>query len=144
MRKNEEYKLQVRKHCPTGASLRGVGGDIRTAVPLAVVVLCPGTMPDSAASCCLVTWTTIRWCPVLLIPACIYAACRVMQMVTWHKMFSREVRLREAMKRIIAVMWTQDVPPAATGYTANDIIIGIESGEFHAGLWSVELQIVML
>jgi hypothetical protein len=51
-------------------------------------------------------------------------------MVTWHKMFSREVRLREAMKRIIAVMWSHEVPPAATGYTANDIIIGIESGVF--------------
>jgi hypothetical protein len=50
-------------------------------------------------------------------------------MVTWHKMFSREVRLREAMKRIIAVMWSHDVAPGATGYTANDIIIGIESGE---------------
>jgi hypothetical protein len=49
-------------------------------------------------------------------------------MVTWHKMFSREVRLREAMKRIIAVMWSHDVAPGATGYTANDIIIGIESG----------------
>jgi len=49
-------------------------------------------------------------------------------MVTWHKMFSREVRLRESMKRIIAVMWQNDVAPAATGYTANDIILGIESG----------------
>jgi hypothetical protein len=43
-------------------------------------------------------------------------------------MFSREVRLREAMKRIIAVMWQSAVSPAATGYTANDVIIGLESG----------------
>jgi hypothetical protein len=53
----------------------------------------------------------------------------LLQVATWHKMFSREVRLREAMKRIIAVMWSHDVAPAATGYTANDIIIGVESGE---------------
>jgi hypothetical protein len=44
-------------------------------------------------------------------------------------MFSREVRLREAMKRIISVMWQAGVSPNATGYTANDIIIGLESGE---------------
>eukprot|EP00775_Hariotina_reticulata_P007695 gene7695-7894_t len=44
------------------------------------------------------------------------------------QMFSREVRLREAMKRIIAVMWQSAVSPAATGYTANDVIIGLESG----------------
>lgn len=56
------------------------------------------------------------------------------QVATWHKMFSREVRLREAMKHIIAVMWSHDVPPAATGYTANDIIIGIESGEATTGV----------
>jgi hypothetical protein len=43
-------------------------------------------------------------------------------------MFSREVRLREAMKRIIAVMWQSGVAPAASGYTANDVIIGLESG----------------
>lgn len=48
-------------------------------------------------------------------------------------MFSREVRLREAMKRIIAVMWQSGVPPAASGYTANDIIIGLESGGRPAG-----------
>ena len=51
------------------------------------------------------------------------------QVATWHKMFTREARLREAMKRVIAVMWGADVAPAATGYTANDIIMGIESGE---------------
>lgn len=43
-------------------------------------------------------------------------------------MFQRELNLREAMKRIVAVMWSADVPPAATGYTAHDIIIGVESG----------------
>jgi hypothetical protein len=43
-------------------------------------------------------------------------------------MFSREVRLREAMKRIIAVMWQSGVAPDASGYTANDVIIGLESG----------------
>lgn len=53
----------------------------------------------------------------------------LLQMASWHKMFTREVRLREALKRIIAVMWSHDVAPAATGYTANDIIIGVESGE---------------
>lgn len=52
-----------------------------------------------------------------------------LQVITWHKMFSREVRLREAMKRIIAVMWQSGgAPPASTGYTANDVIIGLESG----------------
>eukprot|EP00879_Flechtneria_rotunda_P000223 GHRR01000297.1.p1 GENE.GHRR01000297.1~~GHRR01000297.1.p1 ORF type:complete len:543 (+),score=214.40 GHRR01000297.1:437-2065(+) len=51
-----------------------------------------------------------------------------LQVITWHKMFSREVRLREAMKRIIAVMWQSGVSPSATGYTANDVIIGLESG----------------
>jgi hypothetical protein len=50
------------------------------------------------------------------------------QVITWHKMFSREVRLREAMKRIISVMWQSGVAPAASGYTANDVIIGLESG----------------
>lgn len=44
-------------------------------------------------------------------------------------MFSREVRLREAMKRIISVMWQAGAPPCASGYTANDVIIGLESGE---------------
>jgi hypothetical protein len=52
----------------------------------------------------------------------------LLQVITWHKMFSREVRLREAMKRIIAVMWQSGVAPAASGYTANDVIIGLESG----------------
>jgi hypothetical protein len=48
-------------------------------------------------------------------------------------MFQRELNLREAMKRIIAVMWSADVPPAATGYTAHDIIGLVESGESKTG-----------
>lgn len=44
-------------------------------------------------------------------------------------MFSREVRLAEAMKRIITAMWQYGAPPSTTGYTANDVIIGLESGK---------------
>lgn len=65
-------------------------------------------------------------CDMLMLPPCT-------QVITWHKMFSREVRLREAMKRIISVMWQAGTTPASTGYTANDIIIGLESGEW--GVW---------
>jgi len=54
----------------------------------------------------------------------------------------REVRLREDMKRIIAVLW--EAPPAAavadavspadvTGYSAQDLMIGLESGAFGSG-----------
>lgn len=57
------------------------------------------------------------------------------QTITWQKMFQRELNLREAMKRIVAVMWSADVPPAVTGYTAHDIIIGVESGEGFVVMW---------
>lgn len=46
-------------------------------------------------------------------------------------MFGREVRLREAMKRLLATLWwhTGAAPPSATGLTAHDVIVGLESGE---------------
>lgn len=51
-----------------------------------------------------------------------------LQVITWHKMFSREVRLRESMKRIIQTVWSCQTVPSSTGLTANDVIIGLESG----------------
>jgi hypothetical protein len=46
-------------------------------------------------------------------------------------MFGREVRLREGMKRLLATLWwhTGASPPASTGLTAHDVIVGLESGE---------------
>ncbi len=52
-----------------------------------------------------------------------------MQVITWHKMFSREVRMREAMKRIIAATWQSGLLPGAKNISAHDLIIGLESGE---------------
>lgn len=56
------------------------------------------------------------------------AVVALTQVVTWHRMFSREVRLREAMKRIIMAIWTQHTAHV-TGHTANDVVIGLEAGE---------------
>ena len=63
-----------------------------------------------------------EWCLLLKV----LCGCQV---ITWHMMFSREVRLREALKRIMSAMWQAGVSPNATGYTATDIIIALESGE---------------
>ena len=54
-----------------------------------------------------------------------------MQAITWHNMFGREVRLREAMKRLLATLWWGGAGAAAgaTGYSAHDVIVGLEAGE---------------
>ncbi|EFJ52037.1 hypothetical protein VOLCADRAFT_87166 [Volvox carteri f. nagariensis] len=62
-----------------------------------------------------------------------------MQVVTWHRMFSREVKLREAMKRVIFAVWTSNAI-RSTGYTANDVIIGLEAGTLDVNSISAMLQ----
>ncbi|GBF87911.1 hypothetical protein Rsub_00623 [Raphidocelis subcapitata] len=53
--------------------------------------------------------------------------------ITWHRMFGREVRLREAMKRLVTALWWRGAgaagaPGGGPGYSAHDAIIGLESG----------------
>lgn len=71
-----------------------------------------------------------------------------LQVITWHKMFSREVRLREAMKRVIQVLWGANSASGAglrTAYTANDIIIGLESGaSWFKGTVQMHVQVSFL
>lgn len=49
------------------------------------------------------------------------------QVVTWHRMFSGQVRLREAMKRIMADIW-QHNPLPALGLDVSQVICGLEDG----------------
>jgi hypothetical protein len=53
------------------------------------------------------------------------------QAITWHGMFAREVRLREAMKRLVAALWRRGAGGGGGGssYSAHDAIVGLESGE---------------
>ncbi|GIL83159.1 hypothetical protein Vretifemale_11972, partial [Volvox reticuliferus] len=50
-----------------------------------------------------------------------------MQVVTWHRLFSREVKLREALKRVVLGVWSTSAAEA-TGFTAQEIIIKLEAG----------------
>ncbi len=63
-------------------------------------------------------------------------------MVTWNKLFAREVRLRESMKRILAALWAHPhgAAPAvaACRLSLNDVIVGIEAGGWRwRGWWLV-------
>jgi hypothetical protein len=42
-------------------------------------------------------------------------------------MFGREVRLREAMKRVLSALWWRAGPSG--GASAHDVIVGLEAGE---------------
>lgn len=43
-------------------------------------------------------------------------------------MYMREVGIANELKHVVQAMWSHDVPPAATGYTAQDVIQGLETG----------------
>jgi hypothetical protein len=54
---------------------------------------------------------------------------RATQAISYHQLFAREVRLRESMKRLVtALWWHSGGPPADCGYSAHDVIIGLEGG----------------
>lgn len=44
------------------------------------------------------------------------------------RMYQREARMREAMKHVLTLVWDSPVSPAATGYSASEIIAGLDSG----------------
>lgn len=50
------------------------------------------------------------------------------QMLMWTRMCHREARIREALKHVLTLVWDSPVSPAATGYSASEVVTGLETG----------------